>query len=163
VLVIGRSAMERLLRTEPALAQRFITYLLSRTVRIEDDLMDQLLSSCEQRLARRLLLLAGYGHRGTRKKIVPRTSQLTLAGIVGSTRPRINYFLQKFKTQGFVDMDGSLTVHRSLLSVVSPFLRGSLRNSSSQLAGDRVMRRMAGRRVVKAAVSDSSRFVKKKD
>jgi CRP/FNR family cyclic AMP-dependent transcriptional regulator len=127
VLVIGKAAMVRLLRTEPVIADRFMVHLLSRNVRVEDDLMDQLVSSCEQRLARTLLILAGYGHHRARKNIVPRTSQATLADIVGSTRSRINGFLQKFKTLGFIDMDGSLTVHRSLLSVVSPCLRGSLR------------------------------------
>jgi CRP/FNR family cyclic AMP-dependent transcriptional regulator len=128
VLVIGKAAMVRLLRTEPVLADRFMEHLLSRNVRVEDDLTDQLLSSCEQRLARTLLILAGYGHRGTRKKTVPRTSQTTLAEIVGGTRSRINGFLQKFKMLGFIEMDGSLTVHRSLLKVVSPCLRRSLRN-----------------------------------
>lgn len=120
VLVIGKAAMVGLLRTKPVLADHFMAHLLSRKVRVEDDLIDQLQSSSEQRLARTLLILAGYGHRETRKKIVPRISQTTLAGIVGCTRSRINYFLQKFKTLGFIEMDGSLTVHRSLLSVVSP-------------------------------------------
>jgi CRP/FNR family cyclic AMP-dependent transcriptional regulator len=127
VLVIGKAAMVRLLRTAPVLADRFMVHLLSRNLRVEDDLTDQLLSSCEQRLARTLLILAGHGHRGTRQKTVPRTSQTTLAEIVGGTRSRINGFLQKFKMLGFIEMDGSLTVHRSLLKVVSPCLRSSLR------------------------------------
>jgi CRP/FNR family cyclic AMP-dependent transcriptional regulator len=131
VLVIGRAVMVRLLRTEPALADRFIAHMLSRNMRVEDDLIDQLLSSGEQRLARTLLILAGYGHRGRRKRIVPRTSQTALAEIVGSTRPQINRFLQKFKTLGFIEIDGSLTVHRSLLGVVSPGLRRSLRNPAT--------------------------------
>ena len=120
VLVIGKAAMMGLLRTKPALADRFMAHLLSRKVRVEDDLIDQLQRSSEQRLARTLLILAGYGQRGTRKNIVPRISQTTLAGIVGCTRSRVNVFLQKFKTLGFIEMDGSLTVHRSLRSVVSP-------------------------------------------
>jgi CRP/FNR family cyclic AMP-dependent transcriptional regulator len=127
VLVIGKAAMLRLLRAEPVLADRFMAHLLSRHVRLEDDLIDQLLSSCEQRLARTLLILAGYGRPGRRKRIVPRTSQRTLAEIVGGTRSRINQFLRKFNTLGFVEMGGSLTVHRSLLSVVSPGVRRSLR------------------------------------
>jgi len=120
VLVVGKAAMMRLLRTKPVLAQRFMTHLLSRRMQVEDDLIVQLQSSCEQRLARTLLNLAGYGHHRTRKHIVPRMSQTTLAGIVGSTRSRINSLLKKFKTRGFIEMDGSLIVHRSLLSVVSP-------------------------------------------
>ena len=126
VLVIGKAAMVRLLRTERVLADQFLVQLLSRIVRVEDDLTDQLLSSCEQRLARTLLILADHGYRGTRKRIVPRTSQTTLAEIVGSTRSRINGFLQKFKTLGFIEMNGALKVHRSLLRVVSPCLRSSL-------------------------------------
>jgi CRP/FNR family cyclic AMP-dependent transcriptional regulator len=133
VLVIGKAAMVRLLRTDPVLADRFMVHLLSRNVRVEDDLTDQLLSSCEQRLARTLLILTGHGYRGTRKKSVPRTSQTTLAEIVGSTRSRINGFLQKFKTLGFIEMEGSVTVHRSLLRVVSPCLRSSLRHRGTNL------------------------------
>lgn len=128
VLVIGKAALVRLLRTEPVVADRFMAHLLSRNARVEDDLMDQLLSSCEQRLARTLLILADYDRRGTRKTIVPRISQTTLAGIVGSSRSRINYFLRKFKTLGFIEMHGPLTVHRSLLNVVSPCLQSSLRD-----------------------------------
>jgi CRP/FNR family cyclic AMP-dependent transcriptional regulator len=132
VLVIGKAAMAQLLRTDPVLTDRFMEHLLTRNVRVEDDLTDQLLSACEQRLARTLLILAGHGHRGTRKKIVPRITQTTLAEIVGSTRSRINGFLQKFKTLGFIEMNGSWTVHRSLLRVVSPCLRGSLRDRGTQ-------------------------------
>jgi CRP/FNR family cyclic AMP-dependent transcriptional regulator len=128
VLVVGKAAMVRLLRTEPRLADLFMAHLLSRIMWVEDDLTDQLLSSAEQRLARTLLILAGYGHRGTRKKPIPRTSQTTLAEIVGTTRARINRFLQKFKTLGLIEMDGSLTVRRSLLNVVSPGLRRRLRD-----------------------------------
>jgi CRP/FNR family cyclic AMP-dependent transcriptional regulator len=128
VLVVGRAAMLRLLRTERVLADRFMAHLLSRNVRVEDDLIDQFMSSCEQRLARTLLMLAGYGDRGRRKKIVPRITQGTLADIVGSTRSRINGFMRKFRRLGLVETDGSLRVHRSLLGIVSPCVRGSLRN-----------------------------------
>jgi CRP/FNR family cyclic AMP-dependent transcriptional regulator len=128
VLVVGRAAMLRLLRTERVLADRFMAHLLSRNVRVEDDLIDQFMSSCEQRLARALLILAGYGDRGRRKRIVPRTTQITLAEIVGSTRARINGMMRKFRTLGFVETDGALTVHRSLLRVVSPLVRNSLRD-----------------------------------
>jgi CRP/FNR family cyclic AMP-dependent transcriptional regulator len=128
ILLIDKAAMVRLLRTKPLLADRFMAHMLSRNMRVEEDLMEQLLSSAEQRLARTLLILAGYGHRGTGKKLVPRTSQATLAGIVGCTRPRINRLLQKFKTLGLIEMDGSLTVHRSLISIVSPRFRTTLRD-----------------------------------
>lgn len=125
VLVIGKAAMLEVLRTDPLLAGRFMAILLFRHMRVEDDLIDRLQSSCEQRLARTLLILAGYGRRGTRKKVVPKILQATLAEIVGTTRSRINSLLQKFKAQGFIEMDGSLFVHRSLLSVVSPRLSGN--------------------------------------
>jgi CRP/FNR family cyclic AMP-dependent transcriptional regulator len=128
LLVIDKAAMLRLLLSERVLANRFMAHLLSRYMRVEDDLADQLLSSSEQRLARTLLVLSGCSHRGMRKRTVPRTSQATLAEIVGSTRSQINRFLQKFKTLGFIEMDGSLTVHPSLLGVVSPCLRSSLRD-----------------------------------
>jgi CRP/FNR family cyclic AMP-dependent transcriptional regulator len=127
VLVVGKAPMLRLLRTERVLADRFMAHLLSRNGRVEDDLIDQFMSSCEQRLARTLLILAGHGDRGRRKKIVPRITQLTLAEIVGSTRSRINGIMKKFKRLGFVETDDSLTVRRSLLRVVSPFVRRSLR------------------------------------
>jgi len=125
VLVIGKAAMVELLRTDPALAARFMALLLFRNVRVEDELIDRLQSSCEQRLARTLLILAGYGVRGTRKKIVPKMLQATLAEIVGTTRSRINSLLHKFKARGFIEMNGSLIVHRSLLSVISPHLSGN--------------------------------------
>jgi CRP/FNR family transcriptional regulator, cyclic AMP receptor protein len=129
-LVIDKAAMVALLRTEPVLAGRFMAHLLARRMRVEFDLIDQLQSSCEQRLARTLMLLAGYGHRGTRQRTIPKISQTTLAGIVGSPRARINFFLQKFKSCGFIKMDGSLTVYPSLLGVVSPCLRGHIRDRS---------------------------------
>jgi CRP/FNR family transcriptional regulator, cyclic AMP receptor protein len=130
LLVIDRAAMVRLLRTERALADRFMAHLLFRVARVEDDLMAQLMGSGEQRLARTLLILSGYSQVGIRNRIVPRTSQATLAEIVGTTRARINRFLQKFNALGLIEMDGSITVHRSLLDVVPPCLRSSLRDRS---------------------------------
>jgi CRP/FNR family cyclic AMP-dependent transcriptional regulator len=127
VLVVARAAMIRLLRTEAVVADQFMAHLLARQVRLEDDLLDQLLSSCEQRLARTLLLLAGTGSRGAPRNIVPRMSQAAFAGIVGTTRSRINVFLQRFKTMGYIEMDRSVIVHRSLLGVVSPCLRRQMR------------------------------------
>jgi CRP/FNR family transcriptional regulator, cyclic AMP receptor protein len=140
ILVVGKASMLRLLRTEPLLTDRFMAHLLSRNARIEEDLIDQHLSSCEQRLARALLILAGYGHPGTRRKIFPRTSQTTLAEIVGSTRPRINQLLRKFKKLGFIEMDGSLTIHRSLLKVVLPSVRRSLRDRATKHQPSSVVR-----------------------
>ena len=119
VLVIDKAAMVRLLHTRRALADRFMAYLLTRNVRIEEDLIDQLVSSCEQRLARTLLLLARHGKRGTPKEVLPTISQTTLAGMVGTTRPQINRLLMKFKRMGFIDMEGhGLTVNRSLRRAV---------------------------------------------
>jgi CRP/FNR family cyclic AMP-dependent transcriptional regulator len=133
-LVIRKAVMAQLLRTDPELAAQFTAHLLARNLRLEDDLTDQLQSSCEQRLARTLLILAGYGRGAPRKKIVPRMSQDTLAGIVGSTRSRVNYFLQKFKALGFIHIERSITVDRSLLRVVSPQLRSRLRHRAAAYA-----------------------------
>ena len=124
VLAIDKATMVRLLHARPALADQFIAHLLIRNIRIEEDLIDQLVSSCEQRLARTLLLLASDGTRGTPKHILQTISQTTLAGMVGTTRPRIN----QFKRLGFIDIeDRRLTVNRSLLSDLlhhpSPWIR----------------------------------------
>jgi len=119
VLAIDKTDMVRMLREERAVFQCFLEYMLRRHRRIEDDLVDQLLGSAEQRLARTLLILAGYGARGRRpKKVLPRMSQSTLAGMVGTSRARVNYFLKQFKRQGFIDTDTILTVHRSLRRAV---------------------------------------------
>lgn len=138
VQVIGKAAMAEALRTDPALAARFMALLLFRNVRVEDELIDRLQSSCEQRLARTLLILAGYGHRGTRKKVVPKILQGTLAEIVGTTRSRVNSLLHKFKARGFIEMNGGLIVHRSLLSVISPNL------SANRAAPRKATRRARG-------------------
>ena len=121
IVMIDRTNMVHLLGTEPALRDRFIEHMLLRNVRAEADLVDQLVSACEQRLARTLLLLARNGNRCKRpKKVLPTMSQSTLAGMVGSTRSRINYFMNKFARLGFITTDGGLTVNRSLAS----YLRG---------------------------------------
>ena len=118
VVMIDRTDMVRALRTEPALRDRFIEHMLRRNLRAEADLLDQLVSSCEQRLARSLLLLARYGKRCKRpKKVLPMMSQSTLAGIVGSTRSRVNYFMNRFERLGFIETAAGLTVKRSLLRV----------------------------------------------
>jgi CRP/FNR family cyclic AMP-dependent transcriptional regulator len=115
VLVIDKATMVRLLHTRSALADRFLAHLLIRNVRLEDDLVDQLANSAEQRLARTLLLLAGAGRRRTSMNILPTISQATLAGMVGTTRSRINHILQKFKRLGFIDMAGRRITVRDAL------------------------------------------------
>jgi len=120
IVSLGKSKMARLLRTQPAMSDRFITHLLGRNARIEEDLIDQLFNSSEKRLARALLLLAHYGAEGAPMHELPALSQETLAEMIGSTRSRVNFFLNKFKRQGFVAYKGQgpLTINRSLLSIV---------------------------------------------
>ena len=120
ILFLGKQNMVRLLRTQPAMSDRFISHMLSRNIRIEEDLLDQLFNSSEKRLARTLLLLARYGKQDKPTRTVPKISQATLAKMVGTTRSRVNFFLNKFKRQGFIDYDGDkpLTIDSSLLSVV---------------------------------------------
>jgi CRP/FNR family transcriptional regulator, cyclic AMP receptor protein len=118
VVMIDRTDMVEVLRTQPALRDRFIAHVLLRNLRAEADLLDQLVSSCEQRLARALLLLSRYGRRCKRpRKVLPMMSQSTLAGIVGSTRSRVNYFMNRFERLGFIERAGGLTIKRSLLRV----------------------------------------------
>jgi CRP/FNR family transcriptional regulator, cyclic AMP receptor protein len=118
LLVIAKRAMHRLLRDEPAFSKRFISYILQRNLRIEADLIDHLFNSSEKRLARALLLLARYGDREGPEQRIPRISQETLAEMVGTTRSRVNFFMNKFRDLGFIDYNGDLTVNASLLSVV---------------------------------------------
>jgi CRP/FNR family cyclic AMP-dependent transcriptional regulator len=119
VLLIHADKMRGLLRTR-AMAHRFIGYMLSRNIRIEEDLIDQLFNSSEKRLARTLLLLSHYGTQGKPPRAVPKISQATLAEMVGTTRSRVNFFLNKFKRLGFIEYDGEipLKVNSSLLGVV---------------------------------------------
>jgi CRP-like cAMP-binding protein len=118
VLTIGRNRMRRLLRLEPELANRFIAYVLARNVRVEEDLVDRLFNSVEKRFARALLLMARYGEPQGGDWILPRVSQETLAEMVGTTRPRINFFMNKFRSLGFIDYNGVLVVRTALLGVV---------------------------------------------
>jgi len=118
-LVINKSEMIRVLHTEHALSDRFIAYMLSRNISIEEDLIDQLFNSSEKRLARALLLLARYGKQDKPNRTLPKISQATLASMVGTTRSRVNVFLNKFKRLGFIDDGGDgITINNSLLSVV---------------------------------------------
>jgi CRP-like cAMP-binding protein len=112
--------MAQLLHKQHAMADRFISHILTRNIRIEEDLIDQLFNSSEKRLARALLLLARYGEQAKPTREVPRISQETLAEMVGTTRSRVNFFLNKFRKLGFIEYDGDLPlrINNSLLSVV---------------------------------------------
>jgi CRP/FNR family cyclic AMP-dependent transcriptional regulator len=118
LLVIGLKEMIRVLHMEHEFSDRFIAYMIGRNIRIEEDLVDQLFNSSEKRLARTLLLLARYGNHEKPQFVLPKISQETLAEMVGTTRSRVNFFMNKFKKLGFINYDGGLHVNDSLLSVV---------------------------------------------
>jgi CRP/FNR family transcriptional regulator, cyclic AMP receptor protein len=118
VLIIEKGVMLGLLRDEPAFSERFIAYMLARNIRIEADLVDHLFNSGEKRLARTLLLLARYGDQAGPEQRVPKISQETLAEMVGTTRSRVNFFMNKFRDLGFIKYNGDIKVNTSLLSVV---------------------------------------------
>jgi len=118
IIRVGRSSMVRLLHREPEFAELFIAYLLSRNVRMEEDLVDQLFNSSEKRLARILLLLAHFGEEPRPENVIPKVSQETLAAMVGTTRSRVSYFMNRFRKMGFIHYDGGLQVHSGLLTVV---------------------------------------------
>jgi CRP-like cAMP-binding protein len=118
VLVIEKGEMFKVLHEQHALSDRFITFMLARNIRIEEDLVDQLFNSSEKRLARTLLLLARYGHEDQPHGMLPKMSQETLAEMIGTTRPRVNFFMNKFRKLGFIKYNGGLQVNTSLLSVV---------------------------------------------
>jgi CRP/FNR family transcriptional regulator, cyclic AMP receptor protein len=117
-LVIGKGEMVRVLHKEHAFSDRFIAYMLSRNIRVEEDLIDQLFNSSEMRLARTLLLLARYGQQDHPQRVVPKVSQDTLAKMIGTTRSRVNFFMTKFKKLGFIEDNGKFIINRSLLTVV---------------------------------------------
>lgn len=118
VLPIARAVMARLLQEEPLVSEMFLAYVLSRKIRIEEDLVDQLFNSSEKRLARLLLLLANFGKEGQPEQVIPRMSQETLAGMVGTTRSRVSFFMNRFRKLGLIEYDGEIRVHSSLLNVV---------------------------------------------
>jgi CRP-like cAMP-binding protein len=118
LLIIEKPEMIRVLQTEHAFSDRFLSYILMRNIRIEEDLIDQLFSSSEKRLARTLLLLAHYGKENQPQKVITKVSQETLAEMVGTTRSRVNFFMNKFKKLGFIKYDDGLQVDSSLLSVL---------------------------------------------
>jgi CRP/FNR family transcriptional regulator, cyclic AMP receptor protein len=118
ILVVPKRQMIRLLHRQHAFSDRFIAYLLARHSRLEEDLVDQLFSASEKRLARTLLLLARYGKPEGPRRVLPKISQSVLAEMVGTTRSRVNFFMNKFRKLGFIDYNGGLKVHDALLSVV---------------------------------------------
>ena len=118
ILLIDKAKMVRLLHKQHAMSDRFISHMLSRNIRIEEDLIDQLFNSSEKRLARALLLLARYGKQDKPVRVVPKVSQATLAEMVGTTRSRVNFFMKKFQRLGFIDYANGLKVNNSLLTVV---------------------------------------------
>jgi CRP-like cAMP-binding protein len=117
VLTIEKETIVRLLHEQPAFADRFLSYMLHRNVRIEADLVDQLFNSSEKRLARTLLLLARYGHDNPTRTL-PKISQETLAEMIGATRSRVNFFMNKFRKLGLIEYNGGLKVNNSLLTIV---------------------------------------------
>jgi CRP/FNR family cyclic AMP-dependent transcriptional regulator len=118
IVRLAKRGAARVVRDAPEFSEFFLAYVLSRNIRIEEDLVDQLFNSSEKRLARVLLLLANFGKEGKPEQVIPKVSQETLAEIVGTTRSRGNFFMNKFRKLGLVDYDGGLEVHSSLLNVV---------------------------------------------
>jgi CRP/FNR family cyclic AMP-dependent transcriptional regulator len=118
LLVIEKDELLRVLHTEHELSDHFISYMLAHNIRVEEDLMDQLFNSSEKRLARTLLLLARYGKQDQPDRILPKVSQETLAEMIGTTRSRVNFFMNKFRKLGFIEYNGKIKVNKSLLSVV---------------------------------------------
>jgi CRP-like cAMP-binding protein len=115
---LDKAAVIRALHEQPSFSEVFVAHLLSRNIRIEEDLVDQLFNSSEKRLARVLLLLANFGKEGIPQTVIPKMSQGTLAEIVGTTRSRVSFFMNRFRKLGFVEYNGSLKIHSSLLNVV---------------------------------------------
>jgi CRP/FNR family transcriptional regulator, cyclic AMP receptor protein len=118
LLVIDKQEMQRVLHEQHDLSDLFINFVLTRNIRIEEDLIDQLFNSTEKRLARTLLLLARYGKEGQPQRALPKVSQETLAEMIGTTRTRVNLFMNKFRKLGFIEYNGEIQVNTSLLSVV---------------------------------------------
>jgi len=118
VMRLEKEALIMKLRQHPALSERLLAYMLSRTIRIEEDLVDQLFNSSEKRLARALLLLANFGKEGKPEPVIAKISQETLAEMIGTTRSRVSFFMNKFRKLGFIKYNGTIEVHSSLLNVV---------------------------------------------
>ncbi|MGB6876647.1 MAG: Crp/Fnr family transcriptional regulator [Candidatus Acidiferrales bacterium] len=118
VLAIQKKELLRVLHSEHELSDHFISYMLARNIRVEEDLIDQLFNSSEKRLARTLLLLARYGEQEQPDRILAKVSQETLASMIGTTRSRVNFFMNKFRKLGFIEYNGKIKVNKSLLTVV---------------------------------------------
>jgi CRP/FNR family cyclic AMP-dependent transcriptional regulator len=118
VMRLDRAAIINVIHDEPAFAETFISHLLARSIRTEEDLIDQLFNSSEKRLARLLLLLANFGKEGKPEAMIAKVSQETLAEMIGTTRSRVNFFMNKFRKLGFIKYNGSIEIHSSLLNVV---------------------------------------------
>ena len=118
IMRLERESIIRILHDEPAFSEMFVAHLLARTIRVEEDLVDQLFNSSEKRLARALLLLANFGKEGKPEPIIAKVSQETLAEMIGTMRSRVSHFMNKFRKLGFIDYNGTMEVHSSLLSVV---------------------------------------------
>jgi CRP-like cAMP-binding protein len=118
IVRIDKDAMIRVLHEEPTFAELFMSYLLAHSIRIQEDLVDQLFNSSEKRLARVLLLMAHFGKEGQPETVIPKISQETLAEMIGTTRSRVSFFMNKFRKMGFIEYNGKLHVHSSLMNVV---------------------------------------------
>jgi CRP/FNR family transcriptional regulator, cyclic AMP receptor protein len=118
IMRIDKPSMVRVLHDEPEFSERFMAFLLARNARVEEDLVDQLFNSSEKRLARTLLLMANFGKEGRPERVIAKISQATLADMIGTTRSRVNAFMNKFRKLGFIKYNGDLEVHNSLLSMV---------------------------------------------
>ena len=118
IMRIEKAAIIRVLHDEPTFSEMFVSHLLARTIRVEADLCDQLFNSSEKRLARALLLLANFGKEGRPEPIIAKVSQETLAEMIGTTRSRVSFFMNKFRKLGLIDYNGHIEIHSSLLNVV---------------------------------------------
>ncbi len=129
IMQIGKGTALAALRDEPKFSEIFVAHVLARTIRVEADLIDQLFNSSEKRLARALLLLANFGHDGEPKKVIGKVSQETLADMIGTTRSRVSHFMNKFRKLGFIDYNGHIEIHSSLLNLVlhdTPHISGDV-------------------------------------
>ena len=115
---LDKTTVVKVLHDEPTFSEMFMAYILARNARVEEDLVDQLFNSSEKRLARALLLMANFGKEGRPETVITKISQATLAEMVGTTRSRINVFMNKFRELGFINYNGELEVHNSLLNVI---------------------------------------------
>ncbi|HET8888019.1 MAG TPA: Crp/Fnr family transcriptional regulator [Candidatus Angelobacter sp.] len=118
LLKIERTEMVRVLHQEKLFSEVFVSYLLARNARVQEDLVDQLFNSSEKRLARALLLLAQFGKEGKPETVIPKISQETLADMIGTTRSRVSFFMNRFRKLGFIEYNGQLSIHSSLLNVI---------------------------------------------